>query len=43
VFGKVHRAALLGAVLPVFALLTWMLRKRYKTVHQARTARPPRA
>jgi hypothetical protein len=41
--GRSHRALLLVAVLPVFALLTWLLRKRYRVAHHARMVRRPRA
>jgi len=34
-------AVLLLAVVPVFALLFWLLRKRFRTARQTRLARPP--
>ena len=37
------RALLLLAVVPVFALGFWLLRKRFETARQARIARPPAA
>jgi len=40
--GPSHRAVLLAVVLPVFGLLTWLLRKRYQTAHHARTIRASR-
>jgi Ca2+/Na+ antiporter len=41
-FGEPRRRALLAlAVVPVFALLLWLLRKRFAVARQARMARPP--
>ena len=36
-----QRALLLLAVVPVFALLFWLLRRRFLAARQARVARPP--
>ena len=36
-----QRALLLLAVVPVYAILFWLLRKRFLTARQARLARPP--
>ena len=36
-----QRALLLIVVVPVFALLFWLLRRRFLTARQARIARPP--
>jgi hypothetical protein len=36
-----QRALLLLAVVPVYAILFWLLRKRFLTARQARIARPP--
>jgi hypothetical protein len=41
--GARHRAALLAAVIPVFAILFWLLRRRFQVARQARLARPPGA
>jgi hypothetical protein len=45
VFGSPHqrstRELMLAAALPVFALLFWLLRKRFRTARQARVTRPP--
>jgi hypothetical protein len=41
--GPKHRGVLVGAAVPVFALLVWQLRNRYQAAHHRRTARPPRA
>ena len=38
-----QRILLLAVVVPVFAFLFWMLRRRFMTARQARVARPPRA
>lgn len=44
VFGEPRqRALLLLAVIPVYALLFWLLRKRFVAARQARVARPPAA
>ncbi len=37
------RALLLLAVVPVYALVFWFLRRRFQAARQARVARPPRA
>jgi hypothetical protein len=43
-FGAPHqRALLLLAVVPVYALGFWLLRRRFQTARQARVARPPAA
>ena len=39
--GASHRTELLAAVIPVFLLLFWVLRKRFQIARQARVARPP--
>jgi len=36
-----ERGLLLLAVVPVYAILFWLLRKRFLTARQARLARPP--
>ncbi|HWE08667.1 MAG TPA: hypothetical protein VG325_04905 [Solirubrobacteraceae bacterium] len=36
-----QRALLLAAVVPVFAVLLWLLRRRFASARQARIARPP--
>ena len=42
VFGEPkQRIELLIVVVPVFALLFWLLRRRFQTARQARVARPP--
>ena len=38
-----NRALLLLVVVPVYALVFWILRKRFRIARQARVARPPRA
>jgi hypothetical protein len=38
-----RRGLLLLVVVPVFALLFWLLRKRFQVARQARVARPPQA
>lgn len=41
-FGEPHqRLLLLVVVVPVFAILFWLLRRRFLTARQARIARPP--
>jgi hypothetical protein len=39
--GARHRAVLIAAVVPVFAVLFWLLRRRFIVARQARLARPP--
>jgi hypothetical protein len=39
--GARHRALLVAAVVPVFAVLFWFLRKKFLVARQARLARPP--
>jgi hypothetical protein len=41
--GTRHRAVLIAAVVPVFAILFWWLRRRFIVARQARLARPPGA
>lgn len=42
VFGQPRqRSVILLAVIPVYALLFWLLRKRFMSARQARIARPP--
>lgn len=41
--GAQHRAILVGAVVPVFVVLLWFLRRRFRVARQARLARPPAA
>jgi hypothetical protein len=42
VFGEPRqRVLLLLAVVPVFGVLFWMLRRRFAVARQARVARPP--
>jgi hypothetical protein len=36
-----QRALLLGVAVPVFAILFWLLRRRFLAARQARVARPP--
>jgi hypothetical protein len=36
-----HRSLLLAVVVPVFALLFYLLRRRFQSARQARVARPP--
>jgi hypothetical protein len=43
IFNPHRRAVLLLAVIPVFGLLFWMLRTRFRTARQRRLARPPSA
>jgi uncharacterized membrane protein (UPF0136 family) len=38
-----QRILLLAVVVPVFAFLFWVLRRKFMTARQARVARPPRA
>ena len=38
---SLKRATLLGVVIPVFAILFWLLRRRFQTARQARVVRPP--
>ena len=39
--GSLHRGTLLLTVIPVFAILFWLLRKRFVRARQARLVRPP--
>jgi hypothetical protein len=39
--GSLQRGTLLLIVVPVFAILFWLLRKRFVTARQARIIRPP--
>lgn len=39
--GSVDRSALLFVVLPVFLILVWFLRRRFRIARQARIVRPP--
>lgn len=39
--GSLRRGSLLLVVVPVFAILFWLLRKRFRTARQARIVRPP--
>jgi hypothetical protein len=39
--GSLRRGPLLLVVVPVFAILFWLLRKRFRTARQARIVRPP--
>jgi hypothetical protein len=39
--GSLRRGPLLLVVLPVFAILFWLLRKRFRAARQARVTRPP--
>jgi hypothetical protein len=39
--GSLTRGPLLGVVVPVFGVLFWLLRKRFRTARQARIVRPP--
>jgi hypothetical protein len=39
--GSLDRSTLLFVVVPVFAILVWVLRKRFRAARQARVARPP--
>lgn len=39
--GSLRRGALLLAVIPVFAICFWLLRKRFRVARQARIAKPP--
>ena len=42
VFGEPHqRALLLVVAVPVFAILFWVLRRRFQVARQARVVRPP--
>ena len=41
--GSLKRGQLLIVVVPVFAVLFWLLRKRFRTARQARVVRPPGA
>jgi len=44
-FGAPHqrgqRELMLAAAAPVFGVLFWLLRKRFRTARQARVVRPP--
>ena len=42
-FGRWLLILLLAVVVPVFAFLFWVLRRKFMTARQARVARPPRA
>jgi hypothetical protein len=39
--GSLKRGPLLLVVVPVFAILFWLLRKRFRTARQARIVKPP--
>lgn len=39
--GSLGRSALLIVVIPVFAVLAWFFRKRFRAARHARVARPP--
>jgi len=39
--GSLKRGQLLIVVVPVFAVLFWLLRKRFRTARQARIVKPP--
>jgi hypothetical protein len=39
--GSLGRVALLVVVVPVFAVLFWVLRQRFRTARQARVVKPP--
>jgi hypothetical protein len=41
--GTKNRTLLVAAVVPLFAILFWLLRKQFQIARQARTARPPSA
>jgi hypothetical protein len=39
--GSLRRGTLLAVVVPVFGVLFWLLRKRFRTARQARIVKPP--